>query len=98
MSRSISSISELEESNKPKNLTFSNWLQNNKEEISKIKRINKVFAKPPWIDENLEFHNKFWTDLPRDDLFGSMKVPKSRKKRVVSKAVDEDQFRSQHSI
>ena len=49
-------------------------------------------ARPPWIEENLELHQKFCTDIPKEDSLERIKIPKNRKKRATSRAQDEDPF------
>jgi len=54
--------------------------------------MSKVLAKPPWIEENLEIHKNFCTDVPKTDDLTRIKVPKTRKRRAASKLPDDDPF------
>ena len=55
------------------------------------KRSQKLFSKPPWVDENIEFNNKFCSALAASSS-EEIKVPKPRKKRLLSKIIDETPF------
>lgn len=51
-----------------------------------------MIARPPWIEGNLELHQKFCTDIPKEDSLDRIKIPKNRKRRAASRAFDDDPF------
>ena len=94
LSRKVSAATEFEEikeMNKSNDLDEDEgYLNTEQVDLSKNKS-HRVFSKPPWVDESTDLHEKLCSRLAGDS-FGEIKAPKSRKKRAMSKIIDENPF------